>query len=213
MILKKHEKWWETNIGGDTYKHEGKTHRSPSLDDFLVWMGTPFDRDRINVRKLFNKEAKSILDVACGTAAEYVGLQEFRPELVYTGLDITPKLVAHCKDKGINVVSGSANDIPFDDSSFDIVHSRHSLEHMEDFKKPISEMIRVAKTNVYISFFIKPSNKEENVIDLNVEEDCYYNCYSKPRIEEFLNSISKIKEYKWVGLGGHSRGLLWIDLA
>lgn len=160
-------------------------------------VGGASSENRKSVHRLFSREAETILDVACGVGAEYIELQKLRPDLKYTGLDITPKYVSHCQDKGLNVLLGTANDIPFEDNSFDIVHTRHSLEHLKDFRKAVSEFIRVAKESVYISFFFRPL-KGIKKIALVGSPAHYGNQYDKLEIEKFLNSIVKVKDYQWI---------------
>ena len=75
----------------------------------------------------------------------FYGLQEFtkRHELI-------PK-----------VSKSNATELPFQDSSFDLVYSRHALEQMQDiFKVALSEMMRVSKK--YIVLF-EPSYEKGNL--------------------------------------------------
>jgi ubiquinone/menaquinone biosynthesis C-methylase UbiE len=177
-------------------------------------MGSIYEKDRKKVRKNF-KNYKSLLDVGCGGSPEFYGIQNYK-NLKYTGLDITPEMVEYNLKKGINCVVGSANDIPFDDSSFDVVHSRHVIEHMEDFKKPLEEMIRVAKYLVLIPFFIEPLESGESIKHLTDEEtefEIYHNQYSKTDISKVLNLNKKVKSFKFSKLQGQSTSLLKIKLA
>jgi ubiquinone/menaquinone biosynthesis C-methylase UbiE len=121
----------------------------------------------------------------------------------YTGMDITPKLVEYNISKNINCVLGSINNIPFEDNSFDIVHSRGVVEHMSSIEKPLDEMIRVAIQKVFISFFIKPTKNSEHKICLDNEGtkgEVYHNAYSKIIIEKHLNDNTKVKDFRWMDL-------------
>ena len=152
-----------------------------------------------------------MLDVG---VSEFYGIEKYK-NLEYTGMDITPEIVEFNENKGINCVVGSANNIPFADSTFDIVHSRHVIEHMENFKKPLEEMIRVAKYVVLIPFFIKPLESGKSIISLDnegTEYEIYHNQYSKSEISEALNSNRKVKNYKYSNLGGLSNTLLKINI-
>jgi len=229
MKREKYENIWQTALGvkSETSGYEGKEsvyffsvnetgegagEIIDSEEKFGLWMTGPFSKNREEVRELFSKEAETILDVACGAGPEYFGLQKSRPDLKYTGLDITPRLVSYCQSKGINVVLGTANNILFNDSSFDIVHSRHSLEHMKDFRDALSEFIRVAQKNVFVSFFIKPLEgfKKISKVEPNSDLDFYNNQYDKLEIQDFLNAITKVSTYQWVDI--HDGTLLKINL-
>ena len=219
MKREKYENIWETALGVEskTSGYEGKksvcfnaSHGGfgdedeviDSEEKFGLWMGGPFSKNREEVRELFSEKAKTILDVACGAGPEYFGLQESRPDLKYTGLDITPRLVSYCQSKGINAVLGTANDMVFGDSSFDIVHSRHSLEHMKDFRDALSEFVRVARKNIFVSFFIKPLEGSKKISDVRPDQDLefYNNQYDKLEIEDFLNSMTKVITYQWIDI-------------
>ena len=216
MERKNFEKWWSENLFSDKreYEHLGKKIRMPSMDEFSEsWMGSIFEEDRVKVRKQF-KNYKTLLDVGCGGSPEFYGIEKYK-NLEYTGMDITPEIVEFNENKGINCVVGSANNIPFADSTFDIVHSRHVIEHMENFKKPLEEMIRVAKYVVLIPFFIKPLESGKSIISLDnegTEYEIYHNQYSKSEISEALNSNRKVKNYKYSNLGGLSNTLLKINI-
>lgn len=211
-----YEKWWSENLFKNKkfYKHLNEEIKMPSLEEFSEsWMGSVNDIDRIQVRKYF-KGYRSILDVGCGGSPEYYGIKKYK-NLVYTGLDITPELVEFNTNKGINCVLGSANQIPFQDSSFEIVHSRHVLEHMSDFKKPLLEMVRVSKKIVLISFFIELLDSEISEITLDnkdTEFEIYHNRYSKKELSDFLLKNNKVKKLKFKKLSGQSKDLLLIKI-
>ena len=183
----------------------------PDEEGFLTWMGEPHAVDRNKVRTLIGDDAKTFLDVGCGAAPEFFGLKEVRPDIEYTGVDITPRLVDHCQKGGINALLGSANDIPFGDATFDVVHSRHVVEHMTGFEKPLSEFIRVAKQMVLVVFFIEPTELPNSEMS-DTSEVVYYNRYSRKVIEDFLSESAKCGKHEWEQLGGHSTSVLRITI-
>ena len=116
-------------------------------------MGDSKSPDRIAVRKRFDTKG-SFLDVGCGAAPEHEGLRADLPEVKYSGVDITPELVAFNKSRGIDCVQGTANYLPFPDNSYDFVHCRHVVEHMRNVNAPLNEFIRVAKKKVFLVFLL-----------------------------------------------------------
>lgn len=52
------------------------------------------------------------------------------------------------------VVRGIAEDLPFEDSIFDLVYSTNVLEHVQSPKKVLSESIRVLKPGGYLQFVV-----------------------------------------------------------
>ncbi len=89
-----------------------------------------------------------VLDVACGTgvlaraAANRLGSGE-----LVTGIDVNDGMlaVARGKSPGINWQEGQAENLPFEDNTFDGVVSQFSLMFFMDQKQAIREMIRVLK--------------------------------------------------------------------
>ena len=94
------------------------------------------------------KSGQRVLDVACGTgvlsrtAAERVGETGS-----VTGLDINEGMLAVARQKApqINWRQGNAEDLPFDDNSFDAVVSQFGLMFFEDRPAAIREMMRVLR--------------------------------------------------------------------
>ena len=214
MELNSYEKWWTNNLGNKTYIHNKHVIKAPSCSTFESWMGDSFSADRIFVRKQFGK-FKTILDAGCGACPEYNGIIDMYPNIKYTGVDITSKLVEYNMSRNINCVQGSLNNIPFEDSSFDIVHSRHVIEHMSNIENPLNEMIRVASQKVFNVFFIKPNNKLQHKITLDNKGtvgEVYHNSYSKNLIEKLLRDNKKVKKFKWIDTPRPSCELLIIDL-
>ena len=73
-----------------------------------------------------------LLDVGCGTGPMVELLASEFPDRSYTGLDLTPRMIEVANAKGIgNVrfVVGDAEDLPFDDGSFDTVICANSFHH------------------------------------------------------------------------------------
>ncbi|MCV4655497.1 class I SAM-dependent methyltransferase, partial [Escherichia coli] len=58
-----------------------------------------------------------ILDVGCGTGANLEMLQKFGNAY---GVDVSDEALAFCSRKGLNVRKGLAENLPFDDETFDI---------------------------------------------------------------------------------------------
>lgn len=70
---------------------------------------------------------------------------------IYSGIDITPQNVERTKKHlgfwgfSPDVREGDAEELPFDDASFDIVYSNGVLHHTPDIGKAIGEALRVLK--------------------------------------------------------------------
>lgn len=195
------ENWWESNLDG---RHKLADGRNLEIETFAEWMGEVDAPDRKLARSLImgGEENVSVLDIGCGTCPEYTGLSaEYSDKFNYTGVDYTDKIVKHNIDKGLNVFQGDVRNLNLTDKSFDVVHCRHVLEHLDDFTLALGEMIRVAKKRVVVPFFIGPNNTNQNVINYDTYmsvEKIYNNNYSRVKIEQFLKGNPDIKSFEWI---------------
>ena len=90
----------------------------------------------------------SVLDVGCGTGAVIELLHEKHPNARYTGLDLTPEMIAVARSKKLSncdFVVGDAEDLPFADESFDAVITSNSFHHYPHPSLFFSEAHRVLK--------------------------------------------------------------------
>ncbi len=88
------------------------------------------------------KAKPSALDVGCGPG--FV-MQELSPYLEVQGLDSDPDMVAACKTRSLKATLGRAEDLPFEDGSFDIAYCSFLLLWVKHPERVIEEMKRVAR--------------------------------------------------------------------
>jgi ubiquinone/menaquinone biosynthesis C-methylase UbiE len=89
---------------------------------------------------------QSLLDVGCGRGYWLDILAEQRPNVELAGVDVLKDVPL----KNAKYVHGSAEQLPFDDNSFDIVFSSHTLEHVRDLNAMVSELKRVARGKIIV---------------------------------------------------------------
>jgi len=89
---------------------------------------------------------RSLLDVGCGNGYWLNIVSARRPSLAAMGCDVheTPPEF-HEKYRKADIY-----DLPFEDKSFDVVTCCHTLEHLVDLQKPVSELKRVARKKIII---------------------------------------------------------------
>jgi SAM-dependent methyltransferase len=81
-----------------------------------------------------------ILDVGCGTGANLEMLKAFGEA---EGVDVSDDALEFCRQKGLKVQKGLAEEMPFADQSFDIVTALDVVEHLDDDIAGLKEMRRV----------------------------------------------------------------------
>ncbi len=101
--------WWDKN-----YKRS----------DFRGWIAQDSNSTRKRLAELV-KPYGSVLDCACGTCMDYFEYKSQGIPIKYKGVDFCEGLVEEAKEKGIDCVHGSIEELPFKDKSFDIVTARH----------------------------------------------------------------------------------------
>ena len=90
-------------------------------------------------------KGESLLDVGCG-AGDYLKIfAEKLPKENLAGLDIFKAEIP-----GIETFKGTAEKLPFKAKSFDIVFEKDTLHHIENKKKALQEMKRVARKEVIL---------------------------------------------------------------
>ena len=96
---------------------------------------------------------ESLLDIGCGMGASIKPFYE--KGLQVTGIDPSPYMLdIAMKQFGhrVEFYRGVAEDLPFDDNSFNHACLFTSLEFVDDPQKALSEAFRVAKDRVFIGF-------------------------------------------------------------
>lgn len=94
----------------------------------------------------------TVLDQGCGggrytTAWKLLGSKAcIGIDFSEIGLEDAKKRVSMANIDNVDFVQGSVLEMPFDEDTFDIVYSNGVLHHTEDWKKGISEQLRVLKS-------------------------------------------------------------------
>jgi SAM-dependent methyltransferase len=92
-----------------------------------------------------------ILDVGCGTGANLEMLQQFGEA---SGVDVSDDALEFCRQKGLDVQKGLAEDLPYEDETFDVTTALDVIEHLDDDVTGLKEMLRVTKKGGYSLFFV-----------------------------------------------------------
>jgi len=115
--------------------------------------------DRLFVRKIARLEATHgrALDVGCGSGLLSIELSRAVSGLHIVGVDLSPLMLDLARRNaraagadGIEFVQADAKALPFEDGTFDLVFSQHTLHHIPEPRVLLAEMERVAKVGGYV---------------------------------------------------------------
>jgi pseudaminic acid biosynthesis-associated methylase len=143
------ENVWKNDFGQN---YTDRNDYTPEQLDSVYLESMGIKRSDLNDDFLSNvdKEAK-ILEVGCNIGNQLIMLEKQGFKNLY-GIEIMPYAVemAKSRTKGINIIQGSAFDIPFKDNYFDLVFTSGVLIHIDpkDLNKIMNEIIRCS--NKYI---------------------------------------------------------------
>jgi SAM-dependent methyltransferase len=108
------------------------------------------------------KDGETCFDASCGNGFLLKKIAEKYPNVKCIGGDIAPRKI----DDKIEVVSTDITNLQFPNKHFDTVICTHTLEHIREPQKALSELIRVAKKRVII---VVPRQREyKYTVDLHV---------------------------------------------
>jgi ubiquinone/menaquinone biosynthesis C-methylase UbiE len=118
------------DFSGGYERERGKGYHQ-MLDDLEMQVVEPLAR------------GKEVLEVGCGTGLILARLARHAQHA--RGVDLSPGMLESARQRGLDVVVGSATDLPFDDASFDLVCSFKVLAHVPDITRALSEISRVTR--------------------------------------------------------------------
>lgn len=93
-----------------------------------------------------------ILDVGCGTGGNVIMLNEHGEA---HGIDVSKDAVRFCHERGLDRVQlGAADELPFEDGTFDLVTALDVVEHLDDDLGALKEFRRVLRPGGKVLIFV-----------------------------------------------------------
>jgi len=121
------------------------------------WYQSPQNRfvadleDQLLLRLLEPVRGERVLDIGCGTGRHLSMFLELGLDV--TGLDASPHMLDIAREKlghRAELYHGLAEDLPFEDNSFDIATLNTTLEFVDDVQKALHEACRVANKRIFL---------------------------------------------------------------
>jgi ubiquinone/menaquinone biosynthesis C-methylase UbiE len=139
--------WTSYNVTG----HRKFSSAAESLH-YFKWRTDQY-YDYIDLMPVAGFDGRSILDYGCGPGHDLVGFAGFSNPSRLVGLDVSlpsleqakARLELHCANVELVHVDESEQRLPFDDASFDHIHSSGVLHHTPDPLRILRELRRILK--------------------------------------------------------------------
>lgn len=153
--------FWQGGFGS-SYT-DRNTFSAAELDRFYkrTW---GISRTEMNRQFLGHRKVENVLEVGANIGLQLRHLQRMGLETLH-GIEIQADAVERAKriTRGINIIQGSALDLPYRDGYFDLVYTSGVLIHIHprDLKKVMREMVRCSRR--YIWGFEYFSDKQEEI--------------------------------------------------
>ena len=110
------------------------------------------DRRLEMVRRFVDLEDARILDVGCGIGTYVRRFRQFSDDV--HGIEVEPERVAEAAAGGLpNIVLAVGEALPYPDDHFDLVFSNEVIEHVDDDRRTVAEMVRVTRPGSVIVAF------------------------------------------------------------
>lgn len=144
------EEVWKSKFG-EEYNYRN-VYDNKGLDDIYI-SDIGISRTEMNKRFIgdFDRDIK-ILEVGCNIGVQMVNLQEMGFKNLY-GVELQWHAIeiAQQKTKGLNIVQGTAYDIPFKTGFFDLVFTNRVLIHInpDRLADALKEIVRCTNSYVY----------------------------------------------------------------
>jgi ubiquinone/menaquinone biosynthesis C-methylase UbiE len=93
-------------------------------------------------------DGRDVLEVGCGTGLVLERIARFAKHA--KGIDLSPGMLERARARGLDVVEGSATELPFPDASFDVACSFKVLAHVRGVDQALREMSRVVRPGGFV---------------------------------------------------------------
>ncbi len=166
--------------------------------EYNKWFEKPYNRSIYDLEKklmmdlLQPEKRETVLDIGCGTGLSLIPYIE--KGLSVTGIDPSK----HMLDYAIKKIGNRAElrlcfaeDLPFDDNSFNYASFFTSLEFIDDPKKALEEACRVAKDKVFIGIL---NSCSVNVFCKRIKNHFSESAYSHAKFFNILEVKKMVKD-------------------
>ncbi|WP_460468502.1 class I SAM-dependent methyltransferase [Calidifontibacter terrae] len=130
-----------------------------------VWRDTADGRNprRAALAAVVRAKPTSFVEIGCGTGEFAREVQDALPAARVIATDASEAMVLATADKGVVAQVSRADDLPFDDDTFDAAYAGWMLYHVPDVEAAVAEIRRVVRPG---GVFVAATNGDDHLADL-----------------------------------------------
>lgn len=198
--------WWDVWANSTT-----------GMEDLETWLGGVDAASRVKVReRIAAARYESVLECGAGLGIDCIQLSNLSHKCRYQGIEPSGamrtaalRMSERYGHPPFPIGDGDITAIPFKDKSFELVYCRHVLEHLPRFEPALLEMLRVAKLEVMVVFFMRPGR---DPFLFRERDGLWHNRYARSDIEAMLTDHPKALVWFWEHLPEGEESILHVHL-
>lgn len=145
------------------------------------------------IKKYHPQNINSILDIGTADGLMLSQIKKTFPKTQCIGLEYSQELIEVClrRDKNIKIVQGDAQNLPFQDNSFDIAISAAVIEHLDKPLKMLREARRVLKKEG-ILIVTTPEPFFERIAEIigYLDKECHLETFTLKKLEKYFRNTN-----------------------
>lgn len=134
-------------MGGVGIDDKAATRGHPSY----VWRAGQERRFQM-VRRWAELHDRRVLDVGCGVGMYTKAFLRETPHVF--GVELEHERGLEARERAAGIVQASGERLPFSDAAFDLIFSHEVLEHVDDDRACVKEMVRVTRPGGRLAVFV-----------------------------------------------------------
>jgi ubiquinone/menaquinone biosynthesis C-methylase UbiE len=154
-------------------------------DDWFVKHQDEYESELAAVRKLMPESKSSIeIGVGSGRFAAPLGIRD--------GVEPSEKMAEMARAKGIRVVPGTAEDIPFPAGRFDLALMVTTICFVDDIPQAMKELYRILKPGgFFLNCFIDKTSPIGKIYQAHKDKSVFYKPAVFVSVDEVVDSMEK----------------------